>query len=85
MSFGSRYSSAVGLRSRSRSRLTWPRTAKIFPLETAAVKDFDYQKLMQALKQIDYQDWCVFEFEAIPNENNAKAGFDYIKGLLKQL
>ena len=52
---------------------------------SAAVKDFDYQKLMQALKQIDYQDWCVFEFEAIPNENNAKAGFDYIKGLLKQI
>lgn len=49
------------------------------------VTDFDYFKLLQALKQVDYRDWYVFEFEASATENAAKAGFEYIQSLLGKL
>ena len=43
---------------------------------------FDFPKLIQALKEIHYQDYLVFEYRAAPPEYAAKAGLDYIRSLL---
>ena len=43
---------------------------------------FDFPKLIQALKEVRYQDYLVFEYRAAPPECAAKAGLDYIRGLL---
>lgn len=43
---------------------------------------FDFPKLIKGLQEIRYQDYLVFEYRAAPPENAAKAGLDYIRGLL---
>jgi len=47
--------------------------------------NFDYALLLKALKQVNYQEYLVFEHVATPPENAAKAGFDYIQSLLAKL
>lgn len=43
---------------------------------------FDFPLFLKALREIRYQDYLVFEFQAEPPVNAAKAGLDYIKGLM---
>lgn len=45
-------------------------------------KHFDFTRLMEALKKIDYQDYLVFEYRAAPPENAAGLGLQYIRGLM---
>lgn len=45
-------------------------------------KHFDFPRLIQALKEIHYQDYLVFEYRAAPPEHAAKMGLDYICTLL---
>jgi len=45
-------------------------------------KDFDFPRLIDALKQIDYQQYLVFEFDSAGNGvAEASAGFRYIRSL----
>jgi len=48
-------------------------------------KHFDFPLLMRVLKEINYQDYLVFEYRPSPPENAAKAGYDYIQTILQQL
>lgn len=43
---------------------------------------FDFPLLIQALKEIGYRDYLVFEFRAQPPAGAARAGLDYIRTLL---
>ena len=45
-------------------------------------KHFDFPRLMEALKKIDYQDYLVFEYRAAPPENAAGLGLQYIRSLM---
>ena len=45
-------------------------------------KHFDFSLLMKALKEIDYQDYLVFEYRPAPPQNAAKAGLTYIRQLM---
>lgn len=43
---------------------------------------FDFPLFMKALKEVNYQDYLVFEFRAEPPANAAKVGLDYIRTLM---
>lgn len=43
---------------------------------------FDFPLLMKGLQEANYRDYLVFEYRADPPENAAKAGLDYIRGLM---
>ncbi len=43
---------------------------------------FDFPLFLKALREIDYQDYLVFEFRAQPPVNAAKVGLDYIRSLM---
>lgn len=45
-------------------------------------RHFNFPLLIQALKEIQYQDYLVFEYRAQPPEHAAKAGLDYIRSLM---
>jgi len=45
--------------------------------------NFDYALVLKALKQVNYQEYLVFEHVQTPPENAAKAGFEYIQNLLR--
>lgn len=48
-------------------------------------KHFDFPLMIKALKDINYDDYLVFEFRAEPPVNAAKVGFDYIQKLIEQV
>lgn len=45
-------------------------------------KHFNFPLLLKALHEIDYKDYLVAEFRAEPPQNAAKAGLEYLRGLL---
>ena len=45
-------------------------------------KHFDFKPYLDALAEVGYDDWFVFEYRPAPPENAAKLGLDYIKSLL---
>jgi sugar phosphate isomerase/epimerase len=47
-------------------------------------KHFNFPLLIEALLQIRYKGFLVFEYRPHPGGNSAKTGFDYICGLLRQ-
>lgn len=43
---------------------------------------FDFPKLMQALKEVNYDGYLLCEFRAEQPDNAAKVGYDYVKSLI---